>query len=87
MTTPITIHIDGETVRTMTEWRQAAPYHNGTKTSPMHAARLYARKHGAAGIWRADDSFVLIYRDHDKLRQKTWRNATMCRTIQERAPK
>lgn len=34
-------------------------------------ARAYARKHGAAGIWRADGSFLLFYTENGKLKQKT----------------
>ena len=38
-------------------------------------ARKHAKEHGNAGVWRGDDSFVLYYRDGDKVRQKTWKKA------------
>ena len=39
------------------------------------AGKRYARTHGCAAVWRADDSLRLFYMDKGKLRQKTWRHA------------
>ena len=43
--------------------------------SPLAKMRAYAREHGAAGAFKCDDSYLLIYREGDKLRQKTWASA------------
>lgn len=38
-------------------------------------ARKHAMKHGTAGVWHADDSFTLFYRDGDKVRTKRFPHA------------
>lgn len=40
--------------------------------SPLVAMRAYAREHGAAGAFRANGSYLMVYRDGGKLRQRTW---------------
>ena len=47
---------------------------NGNGLDPRTNAKRYARKHGAAGAWMADASYLLFYMDGDKLRQKTFRD-------------
>lgn len=62
---PILFRLDGIHNRTTREW-------NGNGASWRTNMRHHAQEHGAAGAWRADDSFVMFYRDGGKIRQKTW---------------
>tara|TARA_Y100000310_G_scaffold277439_1_gene295173 strand:+ start:248 stop:559 length:312 start_codon:yes stop_codon:yes gene_type:complete len=61
----IRFNLDGIHNRTLRDW-------NDNGRSPMANMRRHAKEHGAAGAWRANDSFLLIYRDGERLRQKTW---------------
>ena len=76
----LTFNLDGFHNRTKRDWLFAKPAVNGIRSHGRSGPETYARKHaqeyGAAGMWRADDSFVLFYRDFDgKIRQKTWKHA------------
>lgn len=55
--------------RTVSDWHKAGP------NSAEANARRYARQHGAAGLWRADDSLLVFWVEADKLRRKTYRDA------------
>lgn len=58
--------------RTLDRWRR-------DRRSPCESAwapaKRYARQHGAAGVWCADDSYRLFYMEAGKLRQRTWASA------------
>ena len=74
MTDTLTFNLDGFHNRTVSGWFFAgmqSPRSCGAQT----AAQRHARRYGNAGMWRADDSFVLFYREGDRIRQKTWRRA------------
>ena len=69
-----TIHfiLDDKSNRTLRDWNWDRTTSRG---SAIGAAKRYAKEHGAAGAWRANDLFVLFYRDFDgKVKQKTWRH-------------
>ena len=58
--------------RTLRDWMRE----RRDSADPVWAAvKRYARTHGCAAVWRADDSLRLFYMDKGKLRQKTWRHA------------
>jgi hypothetical protein len=61
-----------ETSRVLNDWRRDR---RNTAESVWAAVRRYARKHGAAGVYCADDSYILFYTEDGKLRQKTWPSA------------
>ncbi len=60
--------MDGVHNRVVAGWR-------GNKRNWRTNARNHALTHGHAGVWRADESFILYYRDGDTVRQKTWPRA------------
>lgn len=69
-----TIHfiLDGKSNRTLRDWNRDR---TTSRSSAIGAAKRYAKLHGAAGAWRANDSFVLFYREADgRIRQRTWRH-------------
>ena len=73
------ITLDGFHNREARDWYSDLPRVNGVRYIPQggyrYLARKHAKKHGVAGAVRADDSFILFYRDFDgKIRQKTWKN-------------
>ena len=45
------------------------------KSNWRTTARKHAAEHGAAGVWHADDSFTLFYRDGAKVRQRRFPHA------------
>src|SRR5690349_13375153 len=81
---PVTFSLDGFHNRVHRDWsKQSGTVRAG---SCWNNARKHAAQHGAAGVWRADDSFVLFYRvtvygGHDgrepiaKVRRQTWKHA------------
>ncbi len=56
--------------RTVADWRSERIYPNESVWAIM---RRWARDHGAAGAWRANDSYRLFYHENGKIRQKSWR--------------
>lgn len=61
-----------EASRTLADWRRDR--HN--EAEPVWTAvKRYARNNGAAGVWCADDSYILFYIEDGKFRQKTWPSA------------
>lgn len=52
--------------RTLRDWAIS------DKPSALTNARNHAKRHGAAGMWRADESFLLLYRDGGKIRMRLW---------------
>lgn len=70
---PLWFNLDGARNRTLSQWR--ALRRPGSSAKADIAARHYAKAHGAAGIWYADDSFVLWYMDGASLRRTSWRHA------------
>lgn len=66
--------------RMLSDWRGYAKEHGFE--SVWGAIKHYAKVNGAAGVFRADDSYRLFYRDHDgKIRQKTWRKARLAKYV------
>ena len=55
--------------RTVADWRRPLG------RSPWINARNHAAEYGAAGVFRADGSFRLFYRDSDTVRQRTFSQA------------
>ena len=68
---PIQFSLDGVRTRTTEGWRKAR---KNSRQTAIGAAQVYARRHGSAAIWRADDSLILFYMD-GALRQFTWKHA------------
>ena len=67
-TETIRFNLDGVHNRTLRDWNYAK-----SGVTPQTNARNHAFEHGAAGAWRADDSFVLYYRENGRVRQTTWK--------------
>lgn len=65
--------LDGFHNRVVPGWR-------GRSGSFQGKMRQHAKKHGTAGVWRADESFLLLFRDHDgRIHQKSWPKAVPIR--------
>ena len=63
-----------DAARTAGDWYKAGPY------SADGNAKRYAREHGNAIVWRADDSATMYSRNTDgTLRQKTYADAAPLR--------
>lgn len=60
--------------RMLRHWR-------GSRTvSGWSEAKKWAKRNGAAGVWRADGSLRVFFMESGKLRQKTWKRATPLRS-------
>ena len=79
------ITLDGFHNREALDWHLEAQVINGLRQIPRGGYRAFMRKHahqhGVAGAVRADDSFLLFYKDGGKIRQRTWKR------VQVRLPK
>lgn len=62
----------GACSRVLGDWRRER---RDSGESVWNAIRRYARAHGAAGVWMADDSYRLFWRNGATVRQRTWRHA------------
>lgn len=71
--TTLTVRVDIPSSRVAQDWRSEAR-RTGKKCFES-AAKAYAQEHGAAGVFRANDSYTLYYREDGKVRRKTWKNA------------
>lgn len=70
---PATLFTLGDTNRTVADWRRA-----GSLSAEGNAKR-YAREHGAAGMWRADDSLRVYYLERGRVHQRTFAPAVPTR--------
>lgn len=71
-----------DTRRARTTPAHVRPAHSIVERSSWRGtARKHALEHGATGVFRCDDSFVLFYREAGKVRQKTWAKVSIVRTI------
>jgi len=68
---------DGETVRCVDEWRRLKDYARAG-SSVWTIARNYAKRHGIAVAWRADDAAIVFERgDGGRVTRRTYPPASV----------